>query len=90
MVTAAISFRATKGARAAADVGAGVAAVAGAGVGTRVGMGAGLKAVRVAAKGVARVVVRVVVIRAGTDKVAAHVSRRVAAGRWSTSTACRW
>jgi hypothetical protein len=61
-------------------------------------MGAGLKAVRVAvrvaakgvAKGVARVVVRVVVIRAGTDKVAAHVSRRVAAGRWSTSTACRW
>lgn len=85
MVTAAITSKAAKGVRGArvgAGVVAGVAAAAGAGVGLRVairvGMVAGLREVRVVA------------IWAGTNKAAALVSRRVAAGRCWTSTACRW
>ena len=89
MVTAAITSKAAKGVRGArvgAGVVAGVAVAAGAGVGLRVGirvgMAAGLREVRVVAK--------VVAIWAGTSKAAALVSRRVAAGRCWTSTACRW
>jgi hypothetical protein len=85
MVTAAITSKAAKGVRGArvgAGVVAGVAAAAGAGGGLRVGMVVGLREVRVVAK--------VVAIWAGTNKAAALVSRRVAAGRCWTSTACRW